>query len=86
VTYTSAEPTGGEPWVTAPDRLDARELVPGGGFLATSLAFAPDDASLVVARVPAGVTEASVRGIWLLPLEGAARQLSSDGWLPRWLP
>jgi Tol biopolymer transport system component len=86
VVYATAEPGGGDPWVMAPDRLDTRELVPRGGFLATSLAFAPDDSGLVAARVPAGEGDASVRGIWFLPLDAAARQLSTDGWLPRWLP
>lgn len=86
VEYAAGEPEGGEPWVTASDRLDARELVPGGGILATSLAFSPDDSAVVVARVPGAGGDPSVRGIWLLSLDGTATQLSGDGWLPRWLP
>jgi len=33
-----------------------------------------------------GPDQAGPGGIWLINLDGMARQLTHDGWLPRWLP
>jgi WD40 repeat protein len=33
-----------------------------------------------------GADQAGPGGIWLMTLDGMARQLTHDGWLPRWLP
>lgn len=55
---------------------------------AGSISFTPEPQALIIARVPVpGDVPPEADGVWLLDLRtGGAKQLSTDGWLPRWLP
>jgi hypothetical protein len=74
------ESGSGTLWVTSAleDPGDPVNLVSGRGT--ASAAFAPEPGSMVIGAAEPG-------GVWLLNLATAdAQQLTSDGWLPRWLP
>lgn len=70
----------GSLWVTsALDDPGEEIVVPGGGKPRTA-SFAPEPGSLVIGKAEPG-------GVWLLDLAtGDGKRLTSDGWLPRWLP
>lgn len=84
----AAGAAAGSPWVT--DTLDSGgEPVTGDpGTMAGSIAFTPEGDAIVITRI--GATDevpGQAGGVWLVSLErGGARQLSTNGWLPRWLP
>lgn len=79
---------GGSLWLstTADDAGDEVRLDLGAP--AGSASFAPQASTIVIGRVPRPTDDpARVGGVWLLNvLSGAAQQLSTDGWQPRWLP
>jgi hypothetical protein len=58
------------------------------GARAGFISFTPEPEALIIARVSVpGDVPAEANGVWLLNLRtGGAQQLSTDGWLPRWLP
>jgi hypothetical protein len=83
----ASEPrTGGELWLTTAGGSGFPVLADGGGSVA-SAGFGPETRDVVAARsVDPGAGQES-GGIWLVDAtSGDGRQLSEDGWLPRWLP
>lgn len=91
IAYLTLEAAGAEagtPWLT--DTLhSAGEPASGDpGMMAGSVAFTPEGDGIVITRIPAtGKAPGQARGVWLVSLDrGGARQLSADGWRPRWLP
>lgn len=80
--------TLGRPWLT--DSLDsAGEAVSTAPSVAAgSVAFTPERDAIVIGRAPAnGSVTDQAGGVWLVTLDGGGlRQLSADGWQPRWLP
>jgi hypothetical protein len=58
------------------------------GARAGFISFTPELEAMIISGVPVpGEVPATADGVWLLDLRtGATRQLSTDGWLPRWLP
>ena len=76
----------GELWLAA---LDGRGLpvMRDGGASVSSAGFGPETRDAVAARTAPAGAETSSGGIWLVSTTtGSGRQLSADGWLPRWLP
>ena len=70
---------GGSLWVTSALGVRGEALLRDPDPPAASVSFAPEPGALLVARLGDGV--------WLVNLDaGSPRQLSGDGWLPRWLP
>ena len=58
-----------------------------GGATVRSAEFGPEPSQMVVARVVASSAEPEAGGIWVVDaISGRSRQLSTDGWLPQWLP
>jgi len=91
IVYLKLEAAGaeaGSTWVTdSPDSPGAR-VTGDAGALTGSVSFAPKPGAIVTSRVN-GPTDAvpGAGGVWSVSLvDGSARQLSTDGWLPRWLP
>ncbi len=97
----------GRVWSAASMQDDSRQVALDEPAPATSVSFAPQPDTLVVALSPIVASEGfgpspgtaptptptlgpgspTVAGIWLVDVgTGAARQLTSDGWLPQWLP
>lgn len=83
-----SDAVAGSLWLstTADDAGDEVRLDPGAP--AGSASFAPQASSMVIGRVPRPTDDpARVGGVWLLNVvSGAAQQLSTDGWQPRWPP
>jgi hypothetical protein len=82
----SSSAEAGSPWFAPTADAGGRQVMPDPSALASSVAFTPEPDLIVVSRAPAnGLVGAG--GIWLVSLlDGSAHQLSTDGWLPRWLP
>jgi Tol biopolymer transport system component len=78
----------GSIWLASTVDSSGQEVTPDGGALASSVSFTPERDTIVVSRMaPGGDLTGNGSGVWLVSLvDGAARQLSTDGWLPRWLP
>lgn len=91
VAYLKFGETGveqGTPWLT--DTLDAAgaPVIAAPGGEAGSVAFTPERDAIVIGRPSAiGAPGGQGEGVWLVTLDGGEmRQLSTDGWGPRWLP
>lgn len=70
---------GGSLWV-ASAMEDAGEAIAVPDRGTHSASFAPEPGSMVIGEAEPG-------GVWLLGLaSGHAQRLTSDGWIPRWLP
>jgi hypothetical protein len=73
-----APQAGGTLWLASAGGASARQLGDGDGSV-TSAGFGPGSRDVAAAHVG--------DGIWLVnAITGRSRQLSEDGWLPRWLP
>lgn len=79
IRLAGGEAGGGSLWVT-PALADAGAAIGVPGGATASASFAPEPGSMVIG-------EAGPGGVWLLDLaSGDAQRLTTDGWLPRWLP
>jgi hypothetical protein len=77
---------GGELWITTAGGSGFPVLGDDGGSV-TSAVFGPETRDVVAARSAAPGAGPESGGIWLVDAtSGNGRQLSQDGWLPRWLP
>lgn len=80
VRLDGTEVDAGTLWVTSAIDDAGEAIVVAAGRGAASAAFAPEPGSMVIG-------EAAPGGVWLLDLTGGgARLLTTDGWLPRWVP
>ncbi|MGZ8562600.1 MAG: Ig-like domain-containing protein [Candidatus Limnocylindria bacterium] len=89
--YLKLEAAGaeaGSPWVADGLNAAGSQVMRDPGALAGHISFTPEPEKVVISRIPAtGDVTTAARGIWLVTLPtGGAEQLSTDGWLPRWLP
>ncbi|HET6745939.1 MAG TPA: Ig-like domain-containing protein [Candidatus Limnocylindria bacterium] len=77
---------GGDLWLTTAGGSGFPVLTDGGGSVA-SAGFGPETRDVVAARSAAAGEGSESGGIWLVDAtSGDGRQLSDDGWMPRWLP
>lgn len=91
IAYLKLEAAGaeaGSPWLTSGAGDAGNRAMGEAGARARSVAFTPEPDALIVSRVTVvGEVTTRANGVWLVNLlTGSARQLSTDGWLPRWLP
>lgn len=90
VLYTALTPgrgtSAGVLWLTEPGGAPTLQLLRSSVPNVISAAFTPEPDRVVVAR-QARQGASAAGGIWLASAStGDGQQLSSDGWLPRWLP
>jgi hypothetical protein len=77
----------GRLWVSADPRDAGEEFLARDGARAGSASFAPEPGAILIGRVAEAEAGESSGGVWIVHLaSGSARQLSGDGWQPRWLP
>ena len=91
IAYLKLEVAGaqsGGPWLTSALDDPGDRAMGDPAARATFAAFTPERGALLVSRVSlVGAVTTRATGVWLVDLRtGTARQLSKDGWLPRWLP
>lgn len=84
----AAGAAAGTPWVSDTLNGPGRQVLADPGALAAHVSFTPEPESIAISRVPlTGDATTAVGGVWLVHLRnGGLEQLSTDGWLPRWLP
>ncbi len=91
IAYLKLEAAGadlGSPWLTDAINLAGDRLLRDARTQTGFVTFTPEREAVLASRVTMpGDRTTTARGVWLVDLRGgAARQLSEDGWLSRWLP
>lgn len=83
----AGRPEAGTPWVTTASGEVGNRLLRDPDARAGFVSFTPETDVLVLSRVGVPGGSPGDAGIWLVNLRsGTTQQLSTDGWLPRWLP
>ena len=86
VADASQPQAAGELWLTTAGGSGFPVLDDAGGSVVAA-GFGPETRDVVAARSAAPAGGSDTGGIWLVDVtSGDGRQLSEDGWLPRWLP